>query len=220
MPLLVLRLLSAGAHRLGETLHSGRATKDHLMETTGTAQLKLDLIAVRDRCANESKIISTTPQAAFQRVAMKLDDIIKQLPPDKVEVREASSEEQFEALMNSPEMKQRQLEQMGINVQWLIERIDNIHKMLCPSQFGTWQQRAEQAELAAAQFVEAMKPIIHFIEQWDRQPLRSTSDDFYGIHHGTQYEACLRLSDFRKLLQLLRKPHKRAGHDTTTNQDR
>ena len=44
--------------------------------------------------------------------------------------------------------KQR-VDQLSVNCQWLIDKIDRIHQALCPRQFGTWQQRAEQAVEAA-----------------------------------------------------------------------
>jgi hypothetical protein len=34
-------------------------------------------------------------------------------------------------------------------IRWLLEKLDDIHDVLCPGQFGTWQQRAEQAVEAA-----------------------------------------------------------------------
>jgi len=34
-------------------------------------------------------------------------------------------------------------------IRWLLEKLDDIHDALCPGQFGTWQQRAEQAVDAA-----------------------------------------------------------------------
>ena len=46
------------------------------------------------------------------------------------------------------ELKQRS-DQLGINCRWLIDKIDRIHRILCPDQCGTWQQRAEQAVEAA-----------------------------------------------------------------------
>jgi len=44
-------------------------------------------------------------------------------------------------------------EQMSINCQWLIDKIDEIHDCLCPDELGTWQQRAEQAVRAAQRVV-------------------------------------------------------------------
>ena len=51
------------------------------------------------------------------------------------------------------ELKQRS-DQLGINCRWLIERIDRIHRALCPDQCGTWQQRAEQAVAAAERLLQ------------------------------------------------------------------
>lgn len=43
----------------------------------------------------------------------------------------------------------------------------------------------------AAGMREALKPFAHFIDQWDRKPLRGTDDHFYGIHPGTEWEATI-----------------------------
>ncbi len=99
---------------------------------------------------------------------------------------------------------QSRLKQLKINQDWLIERIDHIHQVLCPGRIATWQQRGTQAETAAELLVKACEPFIHFITQFERQPLAKSHDEFYGIHGGTQYEATLRLSDMKKLRDLLR----------------
>ena len=57
---------------------------------------------------------------------------------------ESGEDEAFGALAE----KQR-VDQLSVNCQWLIDKIDRIHQALCPRQFGTWQQRAEQAVEAA-----------------------------------------------------------------------
>lgn len=41
------------------------------------------------------------------------------------------------------EEKQR-LKQMEINCKWLVEVIDQMHDIICPGQYGTWQDRARQ----------------------------------------------------------------------------
>ena len=46
---------------------------------------------------------------------------------------------------------------------------------------------------------EKLEPFIRFIDTWDAKPLGGIADEFYAIHTSTQYEASLRLSDFRKL---------------------
>jgi hypothetical protein len=48
----------------------------------------------------------------------------------------------------------QQIKQLQVNCQWLRERIDDVHDALCPGQIGTWQQRAEQAALAAQQLAQ------------------------------------------------------------------
>lgn len=52
---------------------------------------------------------------------------------------------------------------------------------------------------AAPDMVEAMKPLVDFIEAFERKPLGQIDDEFYGIHAGTEWEASIRFSDFRKL---------------------
>ena len=41
-----------------------------------------------------------------------------------------------------------QMEQMSINVKWLIEKFDLLHDKFCPTKSGTWQQRVEQVVAA------------------------------------------------------------------------
>jgi len=43
----------------------------------------------------------------------------------------------------------RRADQLALNCEWLIARIDRIHRRLCPGKRGTWQQRAERAVQAA-----------------------------------------------------------------------
>jgi hypothetical protein len=63
---------------------------------------------------------------------------------DEAENGEDEAESAFGVLAE----KQR-ADQLSVNCQWLIDKIDRIHQALCPRQFGTWQQRAEQAVEAA-----------------------------------------------------------------------
>lgn len=107
------------------------------------------------------------------------------------------------------ELTQR-LEQLKINQDWLIQRTDGIHGALCPGRIATWQERAIQAETVAHKLVKACEPFIHFITQFERQPLVKLHDEFYGIHNGTEFEANLRLSEFKKIRDLLR-PNQRTG---------
>jgi hypothetical protein len=100
------------------------------------------------------------------------------------------------------ELNQR-LDQLNLNQKWLIERIDGIHEALCPGRIATWQERAIQAETVANKLAKLCEPLIHFITQWERQPLRKMDDQFYGIHNGTEFEANLKLSDFKKIRDLL-----------------
>jgi hypothetical protein len=59
-------------------------------------------------------------------------------------------------------IEKQRAEQLGINCRWLIEKIDRIHRALCRGQYGTWQQRVEQAVEAA----ERLSPN----DQVERQP--------------------------------------------------
>jgi hypothetical protein len=52
---------------------------------------------------------------------------------------------------DTSQIEQNRAEQLALNCRWLIEKIDIIHSCLCPGQNGTWQQRAEQAVIAAQQ---------------------------------------------------------------------
>lgn len=90
-------------------------------------------------------------------------------------------------------------EQMSVNFHWLLDRVDGIHHALCHSMSGTWQERAIQAETQAYKLMEAVKPFVHFINQFDRKPLLKLDDQFYGIHNGTEFEANLKFSELRKL---------------------
>ena len=48
-------------------------------------------------------------------------------------------------VMRCPACSDRTASQNATNMRWLLECIDRIHAALCPSESGTWQQRAEQA---------------------------------------------------------------------------
>ena len=72
--------------------------------------------------------------------------------PDDGNWRMLSSRER-EYLENT-ESEARRARQLGINCEWLIARIDEIHDALCPDHIGTWQSRAQKA-------VEAAKIISH-----------------------------------------------------------
>lgn len=50
---------------------------------------------------------------------------------------------------------------------------------------------------------EALKPFAQFVERFDNKPLRTLDDELYAIHVGTEWEASIRLSDFRKALNAL-----------------
>lgn len=56
-------------------------------------------------------------------------------------------------LLSAADEKAR-ADQLGVNCRWLIDKIDRIHRALCPGQSGTWQQRAEQSVAAAEKLKE------------------------------------------------------------------
>ena len=69
---------------------------------------------------------------------------------------------------------------------------------------GCWVAVEPETPLAKLERArEAAKGLIHFIDQYDRKPIR-TADEFYGIHAGTEWEAVLRLSDLRALRDALK----------------
>lgn len=51
---------------------------------------------------------------------------------------------------------------------------------------------------------EPLNHIAQFVNQFDRQPIGKTHDEFYGIHTGTEFEASLKLSEFRKAFAALK----------------
>lgn len=55
------------------------------------------------------------------------------------------------------------------------------------------------------ELVEALKPLVNFIEKFDAKPLNTVADEFYAIHGGDSLEfgASLRLSDFRRVAAAL-----------------
>jgi hypothetical protein len=56
----------------------------------------------------------------------------------------------------APESEHDRAEQLARNVRWLIGRLDAIHDCLCPLQWGTWQERADQS-VEAAKKVAALR---------------------------------------------------------------
>jgi hypothetical protein len=63
--------------------------------------------------------------------------------PDDGNWRMLSSRER-EYLENT-ESEAKRAGQLGINCEWLIARLDEIHDALCPEHIGTWQSRAQKA---------------------------------------------------------------------------
>lgn len=58
----------------------------------------------------------------------------------------------------------------------------------------------------AAGMREALKPFAHFIDQWDRKPLRGIDDHVYGIHPGTELEATISRTSCRAAKAALTAP--------------
>lgn len=79
-----------------------------------------------------------------KRLAVELNEMTAK------EIEVALNERPATALFGALDEKQR-ADQFGLNCCWLLDKIDRIHRALCPSQCGTWQQRAEQAVSAAEQ---------------------------------------------------------------------
>lgn len=50
---------------------------------------------------------------------------------------------------------------------------------------------------------DVMEPFAHFSRQWKRQPLKGISDEFYGIHTGTEYEAALKVTDCHAVAEII-----------------
>lgn len=61
----------------------------------------------------------------------------------------AATSTKLESAARRIEVLERRAIQGGLNVMWLIDKIDKIHTALCPNQLGTWQERAGQAVTAA-----------------------------------------------------------------------
>jgi len=56
--------------------------------------------------------------------------------------------------LENTENEAKRAGQLGINCEWLIARLDEIHDALCPAHIGTWQGRAQKA-------VETAKAVKH-----------------------------------------------------------
>ena len=46
--------------------------------------------------------------------------------------------------MNNLEMETARADQSGRNCMWLVKKIEIMHSILCPGEYGTWQERTEQ----------------------------------------------------------------------------
>jgi hypothetical protein len=95
----------------------------------------------------EVTLHSPNNQAHRQPPRMTTADTMTPVLPATVEP-ESGEAVGCSALFSELAEKQR-ADQLGINCRWLIDKVDRIHRALCPDQCGTWQQRAEQAVEAA-----------------------------------------------------------------------
>lgn len=76
------------------------------------------------------------------------------------------------------------LDQLTVNQNWLMEKFDLLHDMLCPDKTGTWQQRVEQVHSACIALKEqrqqadygkiACKNCLHPLEDHDPENDRCT----------------------------------------------
>lgn len=60
-------------------------------------------------------------------------------------------------IFSERQAESRRADQLGLNCDWLIEKVDRIHAALCPNKMGTWQKRAEQAVEAAEKIAKERK---------------------------------------------------------------
>lgn len=81
--------------------------------------------------------------------------------------------------------------QLRADLAWLLSLLSDLREQL------------GRAQEEAAAMREALHPFAEFATMWDAKPLRGTADAFYGIHHGTEWEATLKVSDCRKAAKVL-----------------
>jgi dihydrofolate reductase (trimethoprim resistance protein) len=72
---------------------------------------------------------------------------------DNIEMKDNNEQELF--------TDKRQDDQLKLNCEWLIDKIDRIHGALCGDQIGTWQQRAEQAVKAVEYIASNVSPTLN-----------------------------------------------------------
>lgn len=63
-----------------------------------------------------------------------------------------------------------------------------------------FREEAHDREDAIRRLSKLMGPFVRFILRFEANPLNNVADEFYTIHGGTEHEAVLRLSEFRRLL--------------------
>jgi hypothetical protein len=97
------------------------------------------------QCAIELKELKTVNQAVN-----KVYDAMTEI--DGVDPREPSSA--GDDILSGLEAEKRRADQMTLNFDWLLQRMDTIHNALCPGENGTWQVRATQAVAAAREMRE------------------------------------------------------------------
>ena len=65
-------------------------------------------------------------------------------------------------------------------------------------------EEATQYATTIMEMCKALQPIADFVDAWEAKPLNGLDDAFYNIHTGTEWEASLRLSDLKKIRDLIR----------------
>ena len=66
----------------------------------------------------------------------------------------------YEMEHTKAEQEHARAEQLGLNCNWLIKKMDEIFYTLCPDQAGTWQQRAEMAVKKVKEIKSSISPLI------------------------------------------------------------
>lgn len=61
------------------------------------------------------------------------------------------------ALLDAPQDIPLEISRLN-NLEWLLERIDEMHAILCPERIGTWQQRTEHVRDAVLRLAPKQQP--------------------------------------------------------------
>lgn len=89
------------------------------------------------------------------------------------------------------------LEQLYFNCKWLIDKIDQIHKEICPGQNGSWTQRAEQC-------VEAAKNISANLKKPESKTLTKRDQSNIIIQHLNKNIECLNSPSDKALIESIK----------------